>query len=222
MRSTFRTMLVAMVALCALGAVAAASASAALPEFHYLKFPTSFTGAGGEMFFKETGGTYKCKATSISGTISGPKELSGVVIKFNGKKEGGEGGCTEFLFQSEHGEEWWTKELKGRIAYLSSTSKEVGLLLEPVAEPIAKGIHFSVSAATIKGSVIAPITPVNKGEREFTLQYQQGGEHVQQWTHFEGEEILHELSIEWGGSKKGFAMEGSMTITLPMEIELLA
>lgn len=220
-RSRFGSMLAALAAVLAFAAVASASASAELPEFHFLKFPAKFTGTGGQVSFKEASGTYKCKATSISGSVVGPKELSGVVIKFNGKGEGGEAGCSSFFFQTEHGEEWWTKELTGRIAYLSKTSKEVGLLLQPVAEPVAKGSHAS-STATIKGSVIAPITPVNTITQNFTLTYQEGEQHKEQWTHFEGEEAVHNLSMEWIGIKSPFAMVGSMTLTLPMEIELLA
>jgi hypothetical protein len=188
MRPVFRRVLVAVLAVIAVGAFASASASAALPEF-IGNLPTTFTGSGGEISIEEeTGSKYICKSSSITGTISGPKEVSKVTVKFPG--------CTSFCATTAT-KALETKELKGRIAYISKTQKTVGLLLEPVTEPVAECVFHSGVTAKIQGSIIGQLGGLNtKRKSPFELNFTAAGSNGRQSVqHFEGEALLHNLQI---------------------------
>ncbi len=216
-RSRSKTLMVALVAVFALAAVASASASAALPEFTG-GGATKFTGSSGvlQMTIEEPGGgSYVCKSVSITGTIVPPKSLTGVVVTFHGFN-----GCA-FCEQTSHKEELVTKEMTGTIGYLSKSSKTVGLLLTPVAEPIAECFHFA-SSSKMQGSVIAKLTPLG-ASKEFTLTYEES-HGTQSWRKFEGEEVLHSLSLLTVGFPKAteFALGGSVGMKLEHELKLNA
>jgi hypothetical protein len=214
MRSVVKRVLVALVAVFAFGALVSASASAALPEFSGVK-PTTFTGSGGQVLFEEEGGSkYACQSSSITGTITGPKEVSNIVVKFPG--------CASFC-ATVATKALETKELKGRLAYISKAEKTVGLLLEPVAEPIAECITHAGFAAKIQGSIIGRLGVVNIRQKSFKLEFQKEGE-KQRWRHFEGEALLHELQILRVPFPSPFALrlESTMTLSTAHEIEIMA
>ena len=167
MESRIRTCLVALVAVLALGAAASASASAALPEFSASKFPVTFTGRAPTTHLQDEGSGYTCnnggnpeEGLSVTGQIVGPKELAKVFIKFVS--------CKGLWKKCE------TKELKGRIAYLPEEGHRVGLLLEPVKEPVAEctGVRFGIAEpAKITGSIMGELEPIGKTSTEFFLRY---------------------------------------------------
>jgi hypothetical protein len=221
MRSTFRTMLVAALALCALGAFTSASASAALPEFEGAS--TKFTGSGGGVYFETPGGqTYKCETVSITGTITPPKAFTGVVLTFHGPL-----GCAGFCKHNAHPEEWATSEMKGRIGYLPKPWKgDVGLLLEPVAEPIAECEHYGGSTIKIQGSVIGKLESygTKEGTTEYVLTFK-ATDGKEEWRSFEGEEILHELDylpVVPPGSKQDFSLGATLKLKLEHRLALRA
>jgi hypothetical protein len=200
--SRHRNLLAAFVALIALGASVSASASAALPEFKSSKYPVTFTGAGAAAHFQEKGGgSYTCISSSISGEITGPNELSKVVVKFVGP-------CGGFCKQKGL-ESWETKELKGSLGYVSKPSQQVGLLLEAVTAPIANCERAGGQQKwKIQGSFIGQITPVRQMVKTFTLNYQQK-EGVDGVRKFEGEEALHALQMI---TPNGTSIEAGMEI----------
>lgn len=216
MRAICRGLSPVILAVLAINVFAAASASAALPEFVGLHGEhVSFTGTGGAITIREAGGNYVCSGSSVSGEIVGAKEVANVVLKYNW--------CSGFC---KNGVELWeTKPLKGRIAYLNKATRIVGLLLEAPAEPVATCAHFGVSGAKIEGSIIGEIGPVNFPRKTpFSLVYAALGtsEH-QQWRHFEGEELLHNLSIVPAGlGRREFAIGNTQTLTMSREVEIRA
>jgi hypothetical protein len=219
MKYKSRTILITLVAIVALSGIAAGSASAAFPEFAP-GTSNAFTGKGGEAIFQEaTGGIYSCTLSTITGEIVSAKEVSKVIIKFRGTG----GGCATFCrngFEPEFGT-LETKELKGRIAYITKPGKRVGLLLEPVAQPIATCEHSSIPGAKLKGSIMAEIGPVNLSRKIYTLTYTQNGG-KQDLMHFEGEELLHQLAMEpngLGSREVGLGTKMELTTTKAIEIE---
>jgi hypothetical protein len=216
MRSMLRSTLGVLVAVVALGAFASASASAALPEFRG-SFPVAFTGTSNAVGFQEKAyGSYVCSRSSITGEIVGPKEVSNVVVKFIE-------GCAGFCKQSVHSGFWETKELKGRIGYLSKKEHTVGLLLEPVAEPIAK-CERNTGNWKIQGSVIGRLGLVNVKRTSYKLEYGQTGG-VQAVKSFEGEEATHTLQtlIEGGNPlETGMEVHEGMSLTMAKEVEIAA
>jgi hypothetical protein len=222
MRSVLRSTL-ALGAVLALVAMVAGPASAALPEFSgFVRgAPIAFTGTSGELQITEVGGTYICKSSSISGEIINAKEVANVVLKFSS----GPGAETCLTFCKTSTGLWETTTLKGRIAYLSRATRTVGLLLEPVTEPVANCTHFGFAGAKIKGSVIAEIGPVNvRRMTPFSLKYERsGGSSSQQsWRHFEGEEVLHNLSMLASGTTREFALSDNLTLTTASTVEIEA
>jgi hypothetical protein len=214
MKAVLRGMTGALVATCALAVLASASASAALPEFRG-GTPT-FTGSGGTVTIEEVleggeTGKYTCTSSSISGQIVGSKEVAKVTAKFM---------CASFCHNTEG--VWEAKELKGRIAYISKASKTVGLLLEPVTQPITECSHGATSAK-IKGSIIGAIGPVNMSQTGFNLTYQQT-KGIQGLRHFEGEETLHNLEILPAGFPlaRSFGLGSAMSLTTQKAIEIEA
>ncbi|HEY5194096.1 MAG TPA: hypothetical protein VIJ39_09545 [Solirubrobacteraceae bacterium] len=210
-------MFVALVAMFAMSAVVAASASATLPEFRGGK--TTFTGTFGSASFHETDGAeYGCASGgTISGEITGPKEVAKVVIKFNCATGG-------FTFCTKSGSSagvWETKELKGKIGYLNKTNQRVGLLLESSAGPVAECEHAPRVLAKILGSIIGEIGPVNvKRTGPFSLSFAQS-HGLQELQHFEGEELLHNLEIQTSSSEK-FGLQTGMSLTTKTSMEIEA
>jgi hypothetical protein len=200
-------------ALCAL---ASATAFAAGPEFKVAggKFPTTFTGKSEAVDIQVQGaGLYVCSSSTISGEIVGPKEVAKVVIKFGSK-----GGCGGYCTQTGH-EGWETKEMKGTIGVLSKKEgTQVGLLLEPVAEPVASCLRTEEGANTkIIGSIIGQIGPVGVKRTAFQDEYRQSSG-VQQFRSFEAEEAIHDLrptlAIQGG-------IQAAMSLTTAKEVEIV-
>jgi hypothetical protein len=212
MRTTLRGTLAVFVAVAALGAVAAASASAALPEFETegAKYPIAFTGTlteGYSAHFSYIGRGGECKQATISGEITGPKELAKVVMKFSN------GACASYEFcETLTYQSWETKELTGRIAYTNKEHHEAGLLLEPAAQPFAlcKG---KLVRGEITGSVIGTLS--SRTGRTLSLDYQSDGT-KQEPKHFEGEGTTHYLSLvreKEAPSEVGMATNLTLTLS---------
>jgi hypothetical protein len=188
-RSKHRSVLAALVAVFAMSVLWAASASAALPEFEFeLHAHVTFTGKTVEVRLQEVNGaSYNCTGATMTGEITGPKEVAKVVIKFTGA-------CHGFCRQN-FTDEWQTKELKGRIGYISKETGAVGLLLEPVAEPVAKCERLGAGTNwQVQGSLIGELGPKNTRGQSFALTAQQSGG-KQGITKFEGEALTHTLQM---------------------------
>jgi hypothetical protein len=189
--------------------------AAGLPEISPYVASEKVTGSGENVSFVSTaGGEYGCESSSFTGTMVGPKEIAKVVLTMtcvNGEK---------FCLQGHEGK-WVSHELRGRIAYLSKASKTVGLLLEPaVAGGTIATCENPVGASIeIKGSVIGAFE--GKGRfKQAPLKYE-GSRGVQQFTHFEGEEALHQIE-RVHGFEGVFSMSTTMKLTFEKEKELKA
>jgi hypothetical protein len=170
MRSKNRNILVALVAVLALGAVASASASAALPEFKTAPgetLPVSFTGQGGSASWSGPGYAFTCRETSMAGTISAAKSVTKGSLVFNGCKVGANKCHSE---GSENNEQIKTGPLEGTLAYISKTAKTAGIDFKAEgSEYWTTMICFGGARQRVRGSIVMPITSVNKLSTSFTL-----------------------------------------------------
>jgi hypothetical protein len=217
MRFISKSALLALMATLVLGAVAASAASAALPEFQKggaaLTEAVTFTATGGESSMETAGGVAgSFTSSSFAGEIKPSGEIAHVTVTFAGNNSGypcvnTTGGLV-------------TKELKGTLGYLSKTSKTVGSLLTPVAQPFATCKHGSVKGE-LDGSLLGRITPVDTASTHFTITYNETAG-VQALEKFEGSEVLHDLEVNLGKGTEGFGVEAEFTLTTSKAIELKA
>jgi hypothetical protein len=214
----YRCLLAALVSALALAAVAA---SASALEFRSGKYPVTFTGTGNATTFQEHGGgLYTCNSSSISGEITGPNEVSKVVMKFNGVV-----GCNGFCRQSPKTGVWETKELKGRLGWIKKSTSEVGLLLEPVTQPIANCERAVSQKWKLQGSLIGQITPVREtwgtvNPFLVSLEELEGRDGIRQ---FEGEEAVHALQMGIVGGESveaGIKVHGGLSLKTSQAIEI--
>jgi hypothetical protein len=160
-----------LLATFAIGAALAASASAALPEFSG-PFPKPFTSTSSKSTLETVGKTkVTCTADTNTGEVTGPS--GGVVtVRFTG--------CAvkSFPCNSPGGAagEIVTHPLTATLGYVSREPKEVGLdLANPAGALIAEFQCVNI-LASVKGSVIGLITPINKllaPPKHFTLKFMQ-------------------------------------------------
>jgi hypothetical protein len=142
-----------------------------------------------------------CTSETSVGEFSGTKEAKNIVVTFEGCEAGGIECNT---FGSAAGE-LVTKRLEGIIGWENKAQKKVAFDLYPEGKT-GLFIEFSCSGLTfaVKGSVLVPLSPVDKMLKSMTLKYK-SKKGVQQVTHFEGgpEDILEtthrELPYEQSG-----------------------
>jgi hypothetical protein len=170
MRSTYRSVLVALMAVLALSAVAAASASAALPEFEspHSGFPLKFTTKSvytSEDVEAQNEDTVNCNVASGSGTITGKKALT---------VSSGQMALVE---------------PEATLGYLNKP--EVGLRLNakgggnfPALKCPAE--RFGTIKVTGRGPLFCSFTPINTLTTKFTLTCQQSAKGRERWSTFEG------------------------------------
>ncbi|HTZ64271.1 MAG TPA: hypothetical protein VMB51_09210 [Solirubrobacteraceae bacterium] len=126
--------------------------------------------------------TVGCASETSVGEFSGTKEVKNVVVTFEGCEAGGVECNT---FGSAAGE-LVTKKLEGIIGWESKAAKKVAFDLYPKGKT-GLFIEFSCSGLTfaVQGSVLVPLSPVDKMLKSMTLKYK-SKKGVQQVTHFEG------------------------------------
>ncbi|HST33081.1 MAG TPA: hypothetical protein VLJ80_06120 [Solirubrobacteraceae bacterium] len=190
-----RLMGLTLIAACVMAGAASASASAALPEF--LKTGPTLTGTSGASTLETKSGTkVTCTAGKNTGTITGVKTVSKIVVTFTGCKSSGFACKTPTAASGE----LITTELTGTLGYTNTAKKEVGVKLAPTAG--GKFIEFECVGGIIKvqvtGSVIGALTPVNTLSTKSTLTFKQT-KGVQALTKFEGEKEESFLKTSIGG-----------------------
>jgi hypothetical protein len=221
MRFISKSALLALMATLVLGAVAVSAASAALPEFQKggapLREAVTFTATGGENSMETAGGVEGTfDSSSFSGEIKPSGEIAHVTITFANNKTGYP--CSNITGAPNWG--LVTKELKGTLGYLSKTSKTVGSLFTPVAQPFATCKRGTISGE-LDGSVLGKITPVDTASTHFTITYQETAG-VQALEKFEGSEVLHDLEVNLGKGTEGIGVSAVFTLTTSKAIELKA
>jgi hypothetical protein len=202
MRIKFKGGLVMLVAMLTVGVTGVSSASAALPEFS----PAGGTGkaaihftvtqSGEDNFVTSGGNSWWSESITGTGEITGSKEVSNLVLTYHGIKSVWP--CTNTSGSIV------TNKLSGRLGYINKAKTEVGLLLEPTIQPIAKCSESpfgQIINREIRGSWIGRISPVNVKTSEMALTYKEAGAGRQESEKFEAELGIHVL--EWarvGGS----------------------
>jgi hypothetical protein len=205
MRSMFRSMLLALVAVFVMSVVAAGSASAALPEFSpsgTANAPVTFALAMGSSKFSSGIGNWEYLEGSGRGQI-----VAGAVRSLVLHWTNPIGACVN----EKNG--LVSQKLKGRLGYINSEKKEVGLLLEPeTAGPVAVCEREFHGKEEYRGSIIARITPVNKPAAEPLLTFSRTAQNLQEPESFEGEATKHHLESVSGERKSEMTMSSTMQL----------
>lgn len=209
----------ALVSVCALSAIAASAASATLPEFS----PASgvkLEGTSGTGLLETVAGTkVTCTANKDSGEITAAKEVTKVHVTFTGCTSGGfECKSTKATKNGELA----TEELKATLGYISAANKEVGIDFKPVG---TKFIEFScvggIVEVKVTGSVICPVTPVNKLSKTFTVACKQekGKQKPESFEKGEPDVLVTQIAL---GAKEQSGEETTATVTATPEGEIKA
>lgn len=223
-RSKGRTVLAALAAVFALAAVASASASAALPEFSpgaKESFPASFEGKGGSAtWYLPNGGSWTCTSSSMSGSVSAAKTVSGVTILFTEcRYQNGEGGTNRCTTEGLKEGEIETKTLEGTLVYRSKTSKTVGVVFKPQTGTSLGSFKCQGATGEIRGSILMPITTVNKLETHFTLSSTQGSK---EYENEKGEKQTAKLETDWPSSFGPLSWEMTDELVTSKKLEIKA
>lgn len=162
-----------LVATVALSAAAAAQASAELPEFSG-PYPKAFTSTGKRSILQTAGDVkVRCKADATAGEITGGRAGS-INVTFTGCEAAGSPCTSPEAAEGEIS----TSGLSLELGYLNKAAKEVGVDLAAVAPAPFAVFSCGSLEATVTGSVIGRINPVNKVKRppsRFTLRFSQSG-----------------------------------------------
>jgi hypothetical protein len=195
-----------------------------LPEFKFTGgahlFPKEFKGTIGASSFEFEGTDLSYADGTITGTLIGPNEVAGVVLKLVDTEP--DNAC--YNTKVEKLAELVTNPLIGRVGYVSKSTKTVGLLLEPVSGPIANCENHAFGKQELVGSLIGGFTPVNKLTQSFNLDFETegggGGKKLgQRFEAFEGEEALHHIEDYWsGGEAHSTAAFSSTEINLELPV----
>jgi alpha-tubulin suppressor-like RCC1 family protein len=177
-----------------------------------------FTLSGGEATFETAGKLLiTCKTETGSGEYVGTKSARNVTIAFKECEQVVLGKCS--TSGSSEGE-LTTGALEGVLGWENQELDNVGWDLVP-AEEGAYVLSFSCGGTPflVRGSVIAPISPVNNMNATFKLKYKQA-KGLQKPEHFESEpnDVL-EASISGGGFEQ-IGMAATLTQTNEEEIEI--
>jgi hypothetical protein len=182
MRSLLRAFVVALVVVCALGAAASASASAP-PRFVVAKggsYPITAEGSAPSAFAvisQETGEAHSCHGVDSQITIPAPGSTASYAIELqNCKLVSGLACATE----GSAGE-----RLSGTatLVYINKATKLVGLLVTLTPTEILCG----TIKEKVKGSFLAPITPINKETTSLGLSFTGNGAGKPTYTTYENE-----------------------------------
>lgn len=223
MRSKNRNMLVALVAVFALGAVGVSSAAAALPEFVHgagEAFPVSFASQsmeGSEEVRLETHqlGTFlECGHVTISGQITGAKSAN--VTANLGECGEWNKGCETAKAKAGN----VTITGTGALAYLSKSSKTVGVVLSIAETKVLCGEPENRQTLIVKGNVILPITSINTKTTAYQATLHQtspGTQEVTQYENEKGEAVKAKLTASAEGS---LFYEASLNITRVVELTM--
>jgi hypothetical protein len=205
MRSLLRAFVVALVAVCALGAAASASASAP-PRFVVAKggsYPITAEASAPSAFAvisQETGEAHSCHGVDSQITIPAPGSTASYAIELqNCKLVSGLACATE----GSAGE-----RLSGTatLVYINRATKLVGLLVTLTPTEILCG----TIKEKVKGSILAPITPINKETTSLGLSFTGNGAGKPTYTTYEnekGETSKAKLEVNPGTGYKAAALE---------------
>jgi hypothetical protein len=178
---------------------------------------TTMTTKGGKGTLETVGKIgVSCTTETSIGEFSGTKEAKNIVVTFKGCESGGIACSTAGSASGE----LVTKTLEGTIGWENKASKAVAFDLFPEGKT-GLFIEFACSGLTfaVRGSVLVPLSPVDKMLSTMTLKYK-ATKGIQQLTHFEGgsEDILETthkgLPYEQSGQTITTVLTGSEKLEL--------
>lgn len=158
-------------------------ASRGLPEVVVRegRFPVTFKGEmRNPSFFNAEIGQWTAEYATITGEITSPNDVANVVMTFHPRYSEGCWAGTETPTV--------TTALYGRIGYTEKSTKSVGLLLEPVSEPVASCTLRAIPMQW-RHSIMGALSGAAGYDTSFNLQYLSG------LNKFEGETALHQLEL---------------------------
>lgn len=182
----FKSMFAMVVAVCAMSAAATASAVAALPEFGNPIAQLQLKGGEVALEITGTSSTVKCKtmtSTKIE-LLTSKKGVADIVFK-ECKFSPVEKTCT--TTGAAAGEIVATKNMPWQLFYTVKASKEVAMVFNyesPSTTFAAFACGLGVTSDTVRGAVIAKITPINTKTTKFTLSLK-GSKGAQELTKYE-------------------------------------
>jgi hypothetical protein len=166
-----------------------ASAAAEFPEFAPLE-KNAATLSGGEVTFEAKEGLVPVHCTKVTAGVEllNVKEFTSGKIILTGCTAVLSGSCTS---EGAAKGEIITSAVKMRLAYIAKTSKEVGLVINYAKSgEVLTLANFkcekTLTKATLRGPVIARLTPVNTFTQSFALGLK-GSKGVQEVTQYESE-----------------------------------
>lgn len=167
--------------------VTATLASRGLPEFvHAAVGNVKFEGTAQVHFYLRSNSNLWGYSGTITGEIIAPNEVANVVFTLENPSAGG---CTNII-----GTHLLTlNPMMGRLGYVTKSTKKVGLLLEPLFQPVVKCSGAGHGTEEYKGSIIATIRPVNEKGKLLNLTFGGNGNDEQEPQSFEGEAVRHHL-----------------------------
>ena len=184
-------------------------------------FPISLTASGGETTWHVEGLAIKCTGETASGKLTGGKE-GRLTEKLTGCKAGGKecGNVKEGQIE--------TKELKVALAYTypernGAEGREAGFVLSPASGEVLAEFTCPTLKTTfsVKGSVIAVVTPLQVRTKTLTLTIKQTN-YVQEPSAYEGEgggkvSASETCLINGIAAKKCSEEQGAAKVTLTSE-----
>jgi hypothetical protein len=180
------------------------------PEFETLN--STFKGV-----FKEVAITSKFASArwtyswgTISGEMASHKTLKNVTLTL------GEGGNNGWVCNNE-GSNLTLKGLRGRLGWINKGKESVGVLFEPVSQPLAKCSSKDLGNQEYRGDIIAHLGPVNKAATSFELNFETNGGSSEEPLNFEGE--TEALPLTLGGEAASLAASG--TIEFPKTTKIV-
>ncbi len=207
----------ALLAAFALTALASASASAALPEFSASKYPVTYKITHSEVLLESGNGNIDCigenESQKISGEITSATTATATWTLTSCEETPFHGKCTS---EGAALGEIKTASLPVKPVYISKENKNVGLEFNYVEnlKPFAKfQCEGDAEKSSIKGAVIARITPVNAKVSLFSVNFN-GGPRVESYP----------LEFEWNpGEWRPLSVRtGSMRMNTAAAIEVKA
>jgi hypothetical protein len=219
MRSRLRNAVVAVAAVCAMSVVMASAASASLPE--YSPIPNKFELASGEVTLETAtaGKTVHCKTTTGPVELHTFQSFTGQ-ISFNGCKAIGEKACTTTGATAGT----IKANVPMQLVYLAKATHEVGIVFNyqesgKVTTFATFGCGAGFTNLTLRGAVIAQVTPVNKKVKAFTLALSgsKGTQGLTQYENTKGEKVT--VGLELGETEFQKASLNASGLELQMEKE---
>lgn len=212
MRSLLRAFVVALVAVCALGAAASASASAP-PRFVVAKggsYPITAEASAPStlaVISQETREPYTCRGVDSQMTIPAPGYTASYAIELQHCKMASGIECST---EGSAGE-----RLSGTatLVYIDKATKLVGLLVTLTPTEILCG----TIKEKVKGSFLAPITPINKETTSLGLSFTGNGAGKPTYTTYEnekGEASKAKFEVNYGTGYQAAALEAAAALTL--------